>query len=290
MLLVVCGALFVAAAASVALFPKPEPGDLCRPDLNANPSHEIDCPVEEWQKDLRERMQDDVLTAHAARRPDLAGMVLVPGGTVVLSQDCPVEAENGWMMTAHEVTLTPFWIDRLLVTTSDYDRCVAASGCLPLRRMQATNDYPVFVEYLEAANYCAWLGKRLPTEDEWELAARGPEPRAYPWGDELPLAPPANYCDRCCRFDWRDPQRCDGYAGSSPVGAFPAGASPYGLLDMSGNMKQWVADAAGLLADEHIARGSSWYSQVAQLTVCNRHRWRPGVRLDDKGFRCAADE
>lgn len=141
---------------------------------------------------------------------------------------------------AHEVKLDPFWMDQVEVTNGMYQLCVQAGACRPPREFRSDNredyfgnseyrDYPViYVTWSDANVYCEWAGRRLPTEAEWEYAARGTDKRNYPWGDEPPHEYNSNFMNLI--------------GDTSRVGSYPEGASPFGILDMAGNVWEWVAD------------------------------------------------
>ncbi|MGE5250030.1 MAG: formylglycine-generating enzyme family protein [Bacteroidota bacterium] len=164
--------------------------------------------------------------------------VFVPAGTFRMG-GLDVFAEND-ELPYHDVTLNEFWVDQTEVTNGMYALCVQAGACLPPRKLSSQQrpsyydnpefrDYPVVqVTWLDARTYCVWAGRRLLTEAEWERAARGDDLRNYPWGDELPTALYANFGNLI-----RDTSR---------VGSYPAGASLYGVLDMAGNVWEWVSD------------------------------------------------
>lgn len=164
--------------------------------------------------------------------------VFIPAGTFRMGGLDVRASENE--KPAHDVTLDAFWMDQLEVTTGMYALCVGAGACKPpqsfnsQRRLEYYNnpefkDYPVvYVTWEQAVAYCTWAGRRLPTEAEWERAARGDDFRTFPWGEAKPDATLANF-----NFMVGDTTRVGTYAG---------GASPFGVLDMAGNVAEWVND------------------------------------------------
>jgi formylglycine-generating enzyme required for sulfatase activity len=167
------------------------------------------------------------------RPADGAVMVYVPAGEFLMgsSDDDPDAAPDE--KPQHTVYLDAFWIDKTEVTNAQYRKCVEAGACEEPRCWDddrySAPDQPVVCVTREAAQaYAVWAGGRLPTEAQWEKAARGTDGRIYPWGDSALDCTKAN-CGRCAE-------------GPLPVGSHPDGASPYGVLDMAGNVWEWVAD------------------------------------------------
>ena len=213
---------------------------------------------------------------------------------------------------AHTVTLSPFWIDRTEVRVGDYMRCVSAGSCNPpgfaaSDARYANPDFPVvLVTWDDAAQYCAFAGGRLPTEAEWELAARGTAGRVFPWGN---VYNPHLANHGSIALDRTD--ATDGYAGLAPVGSIRDGRTPLGLLDMAGNASEWVADeidpdaspfenaqayAPAPAVNPHarggkrrVARGGSYLTGADSLRSTARTLLTPTRRYADVGFRCAAD-
>jgi formylglycine-generating enzyme required for sulfatase activity len=167
----------------------------------------------------------------------------------------------------------------------------------------AVDDHPVVqVSWDDAAAYCAWAGGQLPSEPQWEKAARGKDGRLFPWGDTYE-GTWGNFCDASCPVKrWNHDSYDDGYALTSPVGNFPSGASPYGALDMAGNLWEWVADwydedyysvspyenpIGPPYGTERAQRGGAWIDNESWVRTTVRHATSPLVRCDDLGFRCA---
>jgi len=182
-------------------------------------------------------------------------MVYVPAGEFTMGSEQNDSKAYNNEKPQRTVYLDPFWIDQTEVTNGMYDSCVNDGACqAPLFKSSLTRDeyygndefsnYPIiFVSWENAATYCQWADKRLPTEAEWEKAARGTDGRIYPWGDEIDCQY-ANYWE----YEYREqgrivkriPKGCS--KDTVEVGSYTSGASPYGVMDMIGNVKEWVSD------------------------------------------------
>jgi formylglycine-generating enzyme required for sulfatase activity len=211
----------------------------------------------------------------------------------------------------HQVELEHFWIDETEVRWAQYLDCVADESCAPAKvepPLLTQRDLPVVgVSWHDAMDYCDWAGRRLPTEAEWEKAARGRDGRPYPWGwIGVPLSgheARMNFCDLTCAYAFRTTAIDDGYEETAPVGTYFSGASPYGALDMAGNVWEWTSswytsegysqgsDASAANEFARVIRGGSWIepavrSWVLTSRAANRG-WLPPERSRiDVGFRC----
>jgi formylglycine-generating enzyme required for sulfatase activity len=232
-------------------------------------------------------------------------MVYVPGGEFTMGTGWNLEAP------AHTVELDHFWIDQTEVTNAQYSQCVEVGACYapttcawgePTYDDVSKADHPVICVTWQAAHmYCEWVGGRLPTEAEWEYAARGPQGAIYPWGDDFD-GTRLNFCDaNCPRDDQKDADYDDGYVETAPVKSYPSGASWCGAQDMAGNVWEWVADWYGPYpsvpqtnptgaesGDERLIRGGSWYDcdEHGFLRTDNRHPYDPRDYNYLIGFRC----
>lgn len=271
-----------------------------------------------------------LLLAPARAEPSLrlaSDVVHVPAGEFVRGSDpedlrravalcIEVFSEHGGELACREDAFVdetpkrPVWlgayaIDRTEVTHGAYARCVRAGRCRPARVSEA--DPRVFgprlpvagVTFAEAEAYCAFVGGRLPTEAEWERAARGDDgTRTFPWGNA--------YDDRLANHGrlGEHSDGVDGYRYAAPVGSFPDGRSPHGLADAAGNVWEWTADryAPGGYPDdslvdprgaptggERVVRGGSWRTSPLSLRVTHRVPVPETGHAPDLGFRCAYD-
>ena len=223
------------------------------------------------------------------RRTDRAVVVRIPAGEFLMGN-----AETERQPLEHTVWASDFLLDKTGVTWGQFKQFAAATGApLPAHPPYwgIIDDHPaVYVSWAEAQNYCRWAWGRLPTEAEREKGARGTDGRKYPWGDIEPEPELAVF-----RRSW-------GFESTAPVGSHPAGASPYGLMDMGGNVWEWCAD---WYADDYyrmspyrdpqgpdsgrarVVRGGSWDSRPSVLSASCRSWGHPGYRDGDFGFRCA---
>lgn len=260
--------------------------------------------------------------------------MLVPGASVVLGAR-ELEAE-ALAKPTHEVTLSSFCLDRTEVTAGDYDACAEKDGCeralqqvswpdidaLSKKRFSAfcntkvperANHPANCVAWNMADRYCKKRKARLPTEAEWEYAARGPTQRRYPWGDGAPTPKHLNACGAEC-VAWArkaslgaltslfpNAKDDDGFPGTAPVGSFPLGESTHGALDLAGNVYEWTADWYAPYGEdaskdpkgpdkgtERVARGGGFLStNLGWINPAWRYKTDPETYNHAIGFRCA---
>src|SRR6266536_6312386 len=250
----------------------------------------------------------------AADSKNSSEMVRVPGGMFLMGNSDGPEDER----PQQQINVAEFFIDRTPVTNAQFAQFLNAKGTQAAdgqrwydiddndarihRRADkwtadsGSENYPVVeASWYGAVAYCAWLGKRLPTESEWEKAARGTDARKYPWGNEPPTPAHANFLNGAPGA-YRD--------GLKPVGTHPAGRSPSGIDDLAGNAAEWVADwyAQGFATGDvrnpqgpqsgegKVIRGGGWMDPAGRITATKRFYANPANRSEDVGFRCARDQ
>ena len=257
-----------------------------------------------------------------------ANQVSIPGGTFAMGDG---ELNAG---PVHQVTLAAYCMDKTEVTVGGFRACVQAGGCRAPSATVEWKDYtpedkakwsqfctwgesgldqhPInCVDWNQATEYCKWTGGRLPSEAEWEYAARGNDSRNYPWGNEEPDATRLNACGDECAWMGREHldeaweamyPGDDGWLVTALVGSYPKGASPFGVLDMAGNVWEWTADTFADYSEQlatnpqrsrsdappRVIRGGGWNDKdPAKVRTAMRLGLAPGIRIFDLGFRCA---
>jgi formylglycine-generating enzyme required for sulfatase activity len=227
---------------------------------------------------------------------DNVTMMYVPAGTFSMGSEISSDEKP-----IHSVDLSAYYIDKFEVTNAAYKRCVDAGVCDPPKKSSSYtrssyygdakyDEYPVIsVDWNMANKYCTWRDARLPTEAEWEKAARGSDGRTYPWGEDI-ICDKANYSG--CVGD------------TAKVGSYLGGVSPYGLYDMAGNVWEWVNDyyqgdyyatlgdgasnpQGPTSGDSRVLRGGSWFSYGYDVRSAYRNWYYPSYTLSYFGFRCS---
>jgi formylglycine-generating enzyme required for sulfatase activity len=259
--------------------------------------------------------------------PDLERVVHVPEGLYPLGDHTGRGEESElWSAVDGRAHFKGFWIDAHLVSNRKYQEFLQATGRPAVKFLfpgggirPLAAEIPelmrpllpaIAVDWSEATAYCTWRRKRLPSEWEWEVAARAGDTRTYPWGDD---APDAGGVWRANLGDGRptvyDPARygADGFRLTSPVGAYPIGSNPWGIFDMAGNAWQWTSSpydyyafrkfvdrgappAANMASDYRTARGGAWTSSAWSARATARRSVHVLRTSLDIGFRCARDE
>jgi formylglycine-generating enzyme required for sulfatase activity len=241
--------------------------------------------------------QWDFAQLQIAKQDNGSEMVFVPAGPFLMGSP-PVEGDQD-EMPQRGVFVDAFWIDLYEVTFAQYDLFTRATNApkpvIPVlqddpAKLMAPEQPAVAVSWSQARDYCAWLGKRLPTEAEWEKAARGDRAVVWPWGQEFGPGLANIQGDE------------DGFPYTAPPGSFPSGRSFFGLYDASGNVAEWVADwydhryylgapfesPTGPESGKHrVYRGGSWNDTPSEVRTAKRFAAAPHQTSAVIGFRCA---
>jgi serine/threonine-protein kinase len=263
---------------------------------------------------------------------DGMSMVYVPEGAFLMgstSGDVNAQMDE---QPQHTVYLDAFWIDQTEVSNAMFARFIEDTNHITDAERQGwgwvligtewtevsgadwqhpqgsdtsidgLDDHPVVqIGWGDADAYCRWAGRQLPSEAQWEKAARGEQALTYPWGNRFD-GRQLNYCDANCDISWRDATTDDGFPLSAPVGSYPSGASAYGALDMMGNVWEWVSDwyeqtyyasspsqnpTGPASGQERGLRGGGWSDEALYLRSADRSSFPPDQPFDTSGFRCA---
>ena len=249
-----------------------------------------------------------LLEAGEKLNPSHKSMVFIPPGTYLMGSDnnqgyqtCldyNKTCKKKWFLDeqpAHTVKLDGFHIDIYEITQEEFDRVMGKTPS----EYKGSNRPVDNVTWFEAREYCKQLGKLLPTEAEWERAARWKNNFIFSWGNEADSGK-ANFCDTHCKKRWKADQFDDGFPYTAPVGSFPS--NDYGLFDMAGNVYEWVNDwhdedyyqnsprgnpRGPESGKKKVMRGGSWINYPTGIRPADRTDSKPSARMDFVGFRCA---
>lgn len=285
-----------AAARPTSAAPKPASAPVKKPQPASTPAAPKEVINVSPLARAQERQKHPNFTNSAALE-----MLLVPSGVFVMGSDAKDAAQHEQPM--RQVSLSCFYLARFPVTNAQYERFDPAHRAK--RAPWANDNHPVvYVTSREAEKFCQWLSStegrkyRLPSEAEWEYAARGTDRRTFPWGEFLEAGNLANFADTRTNFAWRDPLIDDGFAESAPVGNYPRGVSPFGIEDMAGNVFEWCLDFFEVYKSKECVnprgpssgtkrmyRGGSWKSRAGNLRTTARNFNLPEYSSNDVGFR-----
>ena len=242
--------------------------------------------------------------------PSRMECLYVPAGEFTMGSDVPRRNNIYDERPRRQVIVDGFWIGKYEVTNRQFGQFVDATGYTGAKdwkthRQDNDSESPARrVSWYDAKAYCQWAECRLPTEAEWEKAARGTDGRAYPWGNawDVQTTPRCNFADNNTKYYWSDKRANDGFASVSPVGTYPKGTSPYGALDMGGNVQEWCDDwfedgyyNRGVAhnppgpdtGELKVVRGGSVGSGLDHIACTARGTRRPAESAGDTGFRVA---
>lgn len=274
-----------------------------QPAKKATETEALTLPKQTGESESFHSLEDSKFYLSTTTGEDGATMVLVPAGKFMMGSKEDDKSAQEAEKPSHSVELDAYYLDQYEVTTTRYAIFLqktnrVASAYWSKQVLERHGEKPIIgVDWYDATAYCSWAGKRLPTEAEWEKAARGTDQRLYPWGNVAPNHQLANY-DRGSDFN--------NYEVLTNVGSYKDGRSPYGAYDMAGNVWEWTADwydenyyryeqrsmsnPKGPSSGQHrVVRGGAWGDASGRMRSAIRYRRSATARHDFLGFRCVRD-